>query len=166
MARCELSSAGRTDQPVSTRRDAPSEAPQEQSICWRVHPARERPAAMSGALAVIAAFAWLAAEWMEAWAWGLFAAALMIGLLHRFFFPSEFRVNAEGVEARHALHRQRLRWQEIRRFVHDAHGGYLSTRVRPSTLDAFRGMHLMFDGNSEAAVARIRRGLEREGGPA
>ena len=34
--------------------------------------------------------------------------------------------------------RQRLRWPDVRRFVHDAHGGYLSTRARPSTLDAFR----------------------------
>jgi hypothetical protein len=127
-----------------------------------VHPARDRPGALVMALAVIAAFAWLAAEWMESWGWGLFAAVLMIGLLNRFFFPSEFSIDSAGITARHALLRQRLRWPEIRRFVHDAHGGYVSTRARPSTLDAFRGLHLLFDRNRQAAIERIQQELARQ----
>ncbi|HUG93406.1 MAG TPA: hypothetical protein VML55_21385 [Planctomycetaceae bacterium] len=131
-----------------------------QTIVWRVHPARERPVALVAALAVIAALAWLAAEWMEQWGWGVFAAVFLIGVLNRFFFPSEYRIDAVGVSARHALARQRLRWSEIRRFVHDAHGGYLSGRARPSTLDPFRGVHLLFDGDREAVIERIRRGMD------
>ena len=128
----------------------------QRAIHWRVHPAAERPAALALALAVIAVFGWLAADWMEFWAWGLFAAALMIGLLSRFFFPSDYQVDEEGVAARHGLTQQRLRWDEIRRFTHGARGGYLSTRSRPSALDGFRGVHLLFDGNGPAVVNRIQ----------
>ena len=150
-------------------------------IQWRVHPAAERPVALAVALAVIAVFGWLAAEWMEFWAWGLFAAGLMIGLLSRFFFPSEYQVDDEGVAARHGLTRQRLRWGDIRRFAHGARGGYLSTRSRSSALDGFRGVHLLFAGNGPAVVERIQSrlmersaagasaaatGIDREGGAA
>jgi hypothetical protein len=114
------------------------------------------------ALAVIAAFAWLAAEWMESWGWGMFAAVLMIALLNRFFFPSEYRIDSTGISARHGLTRQRLRWPDVRRFVHDAHGGYLSTRARPSTLDAFRGVHLLFDRDRQTAIERIQRELSEQ----
>jgi len=118
---------------------------------------------------------------MEFWAWGLFAAVLMIGLLSRFFFPSDYQVDDEGVAARHGLTQQRLRWGDIRRFTHGARGGYLSTRSRPSALDGFRGVHLLFNGNGPAVVDRIQSrladrsaaggsaaesGLEREGSAA
>jgi hypothetical protein len=138
----------------------------DEGLRWRVHPAAERPVALACALGVIAVFGWLANEWMESWVWGLFAAGLMIGLLSRFFFPSEYQVDAEGVAARHGLTRQRLRWGQIRRFAHDARGGYVSPRSRPTALDAFRGVHLLFDRNGSAVVERIECELAKRPGAA
>ena len=40
--------------------------------------------------------------------------------------------DADGITARYPLRSQRCRWADVRRFMADAHGGYLSTRSRRS----------------------------------
>ena len=78
----------------------------------------------------------------------------MLGL-NRFFFASTFIIDDAGIEARYPLRKLRLEWKDIRRFLHDSDGGYLSTRSRPSRFDAYRGMHLLFSDDREKANALI-----------
>ena len=131
-------------------------------LVWRVHPARERPVAFCAALVVVGAFAWLSAELMEAWGWAVLGVAVPLAMLQRFFFPSHYRVDESGVEARHALSIIQLPWTQVRRFVHDSSGGYVSSRSRPSALDSLRGIHLLFAGNADQAAARIRQEMQRQ----
>lgn len=132
-------------------------------ISWTVHPARERIVAAVFAVGVIVAVAWLSATLMnEAW-WALFAAVVMFAALRRFFLPSTFRVDERGVSAVCGGVRQFYDWADIRRFLHDTGGAYVSTRTRSSPLDLFRGIHLSFTDNAEAAVARIELGLRSKG---
>jgi hypothetical protein len=79
--------------------------------------------------------------------------------LNRFFLPSRFSIDAHGITAQFPLRRKHLRWRDVRRFLHDQHGGYLSTRSRASRLDAFSGMHLMFGQQREEVMQRIRAGM-------
>ena len=133
-----------------------------ETLAWRVHPARERPVAACAALVVIAAMAWLSADLMEHAGWGVFAAVVLLVALQRFFVPSEYCVDAEGVTVRLPWTTQRYRWEAVRRFVHGERGGFLSSRSRPSALDAFRGMPLLFGRRREEVIACIRRHLPEE----
>lgn len=117
-----------------------------ESVSWSAHPARERPAAAVLAGVAILVLAVACARFGEHPLWGLLAVACLLGALNRFFLTSHFSIDDSGITARHPLGRRHLRWQEIRRFAQDRHGGYLSTRARPSRLDAFSGMHLLFQG--------------------
>ncbi|MFQ5653776.1 MAG: PH domain-containing protein, partial [Planctomycetota bacterium] len=89
-------------------------------------------------------------------------AALLVLALNRFYFPSRFRIDDEGITARYTLRRQRCRWSEVRRFRHDERGAWLTPRSRPSRLDAYRGMHILFGRHREEVIERIRRCLTRE----
>ena len=129
---------------------------------WRVHPARERAAAACVAVAVMSAMACLSALLMQSIGWGVLAFAVQVFALRRFLLPSEFRVDAQGVTACNGWETRRYRWSEIRRFLCDGQGGYLSTRRSGSLLDLFRGMHLIFGENREAVVTRIREHLRAE----
>lgn len=125
-----------------------------EQLKWTACPARERPLAAIGAVAIILAIS--AATWLSfgpAWAAG--ATIVLIAALNRFFFASEFSMDAEAITARYPLRRQQLRWADVRRFVHDRHGGYLSTRARPSRLDGYRGMHLLFGSDRGAVIEAI-----------
>lgn len=131
-------------------------------LFWRVHPARERMLAAAFALAVVLAMAALTAAIMQSLGWGLLAVAVQIVALRRFFLPSEFQIDAEGVSASGVWSRQQYRWDEIRRFLCDGRGGFLSTRSNGSSLDLFRGMHLIFGNNREAVICRIQSRLREE----
>ena len=133
-----------------------------ETLTWRVHPARERPLAAGFAVAVIAALAWLAADLMQHPAWAAFAALVLVIALHRFFFPSEYRLDPEGVTLRQPWRTLHYPWAQIRRFEHGRRGGFLSSRSCVSVLDLFRGIPLLFDERRELIVAGIRRHLPEE----
>ena len=154
---------GRTVFPENrgARRPMPDDLHNE-TMTWRVHPARERIGAACLAVGVMAAFAWLAVDWMQNLWWGLFAGLFLFAMLNRFFLPSRFVIDAEGITARYPWRSIRFRFQDVRRFLHDARGGYLSTRRRGSILDSFQGIHLFFNGNRDHVVARIRAGMRKK----
>src|SRR5688572_2056883 len=107
-----------------------------QEFSWEAHPARERRGGAIGALVVIAAMT-AAAYFSFGAAWAARWAVVLIIALNRFFFPSRFVIDEQGITAKYPLRKQRFRWNDLRRFVHDKNGGYLSTRARSSRFDAF-----------------------------
>lgn len=136
-----------------------------ETISWRVHPARQRVGAALLAGAVILALSALAAFAMHSLWWGIFSALFLFIALERFFLPSEFSIDDGGIVAQYGLSRRTCRWRDIRRFLHDRRGGYLSTRARGSALDAFRGVHLLFGQDRDAVVARIESCLAKDRQP-
>ncbi|NNF44034.1 MAG: PH domain-containing protein [Phycisphaerales bacterium] len=132
---------------------------------WRAHPAREhRGRAVLGVVAV-GVFATLSGLLMQSIWWAVAAAMCLLLTLNRFFLPSEFEVDAEGLTARYPLRRQRVRWETLRRFTCGMNGGVLSTRSRPSFLDGSRSVHVLF-GRERERVCRIIRERLPEGGTA
>ena len=127
-----------------------------EEFSWRAHPARERVGHATAAVLVIAALAFFAALLMRSTLWGVLSASLLMVALNRFFFPSRYAIDEEGITAHHPMRRQRLRWADLRRFAHDETAGFLSTRVRRSWLDSHRGMNVLFGAEGQAAIARIR----------
>lgn len=132
-----------------------------QEFTWRSHPARERVGPALGALAVIAAVAIAVQVGFQSAAWAIAAAVILVLALNRFFFPSVFTIDAQGITARYLLTRQRMQWADLRRFVCDARGGYLSTRAAPSRLDAYRGMHILFGERRSEIIERVKARLPR-----
>lgn len=126
---------------------------------WQVHPARERRRTALLTLGVIAAIAWLTIEVMQQPAWGLFALVVLLAGCNRFFFPTRYELDAEGLTARYPLRTVRYRWVELRRFVYDGTGGFLSPRVRRSLLDEYRGISLLFPKDAETIISKIRSHL-------
>ena len=129
---------------------------------WRAHPAVERvgPAVLGGV--GVLGLAGSVYAFSGSPAWGVFALLVLTMALNRFYFPSRYDIDREGISARSLLGTKRLRWEEVQRFVTDRHGGYLSPRRARSWLDPWRGMHLLFGGQREAAVQRIRARLRQE----
>ncbi len=119
----------------------------DQTFCWDAHPARERAGrAVLGGI-VILVLAWLAGSLMQSLWWGFFAAVVLLVSLNRFFFPSRFTIDGEGITARYPLRRQRLplgraaavRGRRARRLPeHPRLAGRGSTRTRGCTSSSAR----------------------------
>lgn len=132
-----------------------------EKFCWKAHPARQRLRAAIAAASVIVCLAAATAVSFGTW-WGIAAAVILIIALNRFCFPSSFEMDHERITARYPLRTQSMKLSDIRRFVHDQHGGYLSTRAKSSRMDAYTGMHLLFDANRAQIIARIEETLKAQ----
>ncbi len=131
----------------------------ECELTWRVHPAGERlSSAVFGTLAIliIVGLVYISSESLP---WSLMAMLVLVLSLNRFYFPSRFTIDHEGISARYPLRRQRYSWRDVRRFLHDERGGYLSSHGRASRLDAYRGMHILFGRHREDVLREIRNHL-------
>ena len=137
-------------------------------LTWRAHPARERfDLALFGAALIIAVgavvFLMVRADGgslVVCLAWSALSVTVLVLALNRFFLPSRFSIDGEGITAFFPLRKRRFRWNEIRRFVHDDHGGYLSTRARRSRLDAYSGLHVLFGDRDREVIEQIRSRIE------
>jgi hypothetical protein len=133
----------------------------EQPYSWRAHPARDRRAQASLALTVMLAFCGFVYLAFSSLAWAALSFAILLASLSRFFFPSKFTIDEEGIIANYPLRRVRMKWAHLKGFVHDANGGYLSTRMKPSRLDGYMGMHILFGRHRDAMIERINRQLTK-----
>ncbi len=125
---------------------------------WTAHPVREKPRRGVLAAALIVFCGVLVAMIVADPMLGPLAAGgsilFLFLTLNRFFLPTRYRIDEQGVSARFPLGGRALAWSEIRRFPHDREGGYVSPRDRGGALDT-RGISLLFAGRGAAIIALI-----------
>jgi hypothetical protein len=138
------------------------DSPDSPILSWQVHPARERWKTALAVATVLALAAWLSAQIMEQTGWGVFALCVLVVGCNRFFFPTRYELTNEGITARFPLRTVSYRWPEIRRFMYDETGGFLSPRSKSSFLDEYRGISLLFPLDSVRIIQTIRRELPAE----
>jgi hypothetical protein len=131
-------------------------------IEWSVHLARRRPRQAAAAAAIIAAAALAAGYGFQSLLLGLLAALLLTASVSDYLLPLRFALGGKAAEARGPLHRRRMLWSQVRRVARDAGGVKLSPFLRPSRLDAFRGIYLWFDDNADEAMAHIAHHVRPE----
>lgn len=138
-----------------TTRDATANRTPE--LSWRAHPARERLLAGVLTTLLIVALASAIYAFMGSLAWSILAVLVLVLALNRFYFPSRFVIDDDGISARYLLSRQRYEWSSVRRFLWDRRGVYLSTRRRRSWLDAYRGLNVLFGAHQSEVIKLVRR---------
>ena len=110
---------------------------------------------------VILIAAWLVGDLMEQPAWGVFAAGVLVVGCNRFFFPTTYELTDEGITGRFPLKTVCHQWPELRRFIYDRAGGFLSPRAKRSMLDEYRGLSLLFGKSEENAGQIVQEILKR-----
>lgn len=121
---------------------------------WTAHPAREHPGRAALGLLLVAATSAAVGAVGQHTAWAVFAALVLVVALGRFYFPSRFELDDDGVVARYPLGRRRARWRDLRRFDHDDEAGVLGRRARASRYE--RGaIPLDFGSDSARVIAEI-----------
>lgn len=118
---------------------------------WTAHPARQRPLAACGAVAVIIAFSMAVYGVGRESLWSIGAAIVMCLALSRFFFPTRYLIDGDGVTAWTALTTRRIAWRDVRRIDVGGHAAWISPSRRRNWREARRGVHVLY-GNAKADV--------------
>lgn len=113
------------------------------AVEWSVHGLKESPRGLALVVAGYCAALWL---WLRLFPEpaGLFLP--LVGLtsaLAEYLFPIRYRIASDGIHARCGWFQQlHLPWDRVRRITRGADGCFVSPFVKPTRLDAFRGIRL------------------------
>lgn len=151
--------------PACATGDGP-EGGNETAFSWNALPFRERTGRAVFGLAAIGGLAVAAGVMMQSITWAVCAAAALFLVLNRFFLPSSFTIDGEGITASYPLGRRHLAWKNVRRFATGKHGAWLSAHARSSWSDARSGVQVFFGRDRDAVVDRIRACMGGRGGGA
>jgi hypothetical protein len=126
---------------------------------WKAYPAKERArSAITGGLIIL----FLAVTILlvfKSWILALLSIFVLVLRLNRFYFPSSFSIDSEGISAKYLLNTQYMNWNDVKRIVNDENGAYLSERTISSRWDAFRGMHILFGNDSDKVRSLLKTGF-------
>ena len=125
---------------------------------WTAWPAIERPGRTAVLVLAILVFAMLSGVLGGDLLWGLTAAALLSIGLNRWFLPTTYELDDQGIVAGFPLRRRSIRWRNARRLVLDAAGGWLSDARRGRR--GRRGIDLYWGSDPERARNMITRYAE------
>jgi len=141
---------------------AKKERKNPQELAWLAHPARERPkATILLALFLLALEVGIYFSFQSLFI-ALLSALFIVGSLSTYFFPTKYKLDAQGVTVKGLLFRHNRPWRQFRIYYADRRGVQLSTFLRPSRLDPFRGMSLLFStDNREQVLAFIKERLTK-----
>ena len=127
----------------------------ETSISWKSHPAKESPWKTLVALLVILASGVVATTFMNSAGFGALASIIMFFSLSKFFFPTTYTLNSNGVTVKTTTQTFTREWGRFNSFYADRYGVLLSPFARPSRLESFRGLYITFGANRNDVVAYI-----------
>jgi hypothetical protein len=131
---------------------------EETLLSWRIHRLRENPHLFP---LVVLAYGVGLYFWLHLFPHPL-TLLLPLGALTsamaEYLFPVSYRLTTRGAYANCFLSRLYLAWPEVKRARYGDDGVFLSTLLRPSRLDTFRGLCLRFaDGKQEPTLETVRR---------
>ncbi|HIG55786.1 MAG TPA: hypothetical protein EYG11_04175 [Candidatus Latescibacteria bacterium] len=127
------------------------------ALHWQVHPLRWESPVKSALLAgLILASSASAAIGFEHWLYGGFSLLVLLIAVSRYFFPTQYILDGEGLVSVHLGLSRRRSWTEFQRVDEHRDGIFLGPFVRSGRLDSFRGVFLRFHQNREEVVYFVR----------
>ncbi|HOP05933.1 MAG TPA: hypothetical protein PLF13_01445 [candidate division Zixibacteria bacterium] len=123
---------------------------------WTCHPMRKRPVAT--VIVTLFVFVVTAAVFYTTYSRTFAVLALVILLLSlaKFYFPTTYRFTEKQVIIKTTTQRIARDWSQYRTCWPDKNGVLLSPFTRPSRMENFRGIYLMFNDNRDEVMAEVQ----------
>jgi hypothetical protein len=129
---------------------------------WTVHPARERPLTTLGISAMVLVVGGYVQVESGLLIVGIGAMLVLVLFWQRFFFPSSYSIDSEGLSESGVTGEKRLLWQDVRLAQIGTQAAWLSELPRRNWREGRRGIHVLFGKQRERVVAEMTRYLPRE----
>ncbi len=125
------------------------------SVRWRIWPLLDRPGRGVAVLSAMA-FAGLVAQWATGRPQlGLLVSVVLVTSVWRFFLPTSFELDRNGIDQRRFGHRRRIPWKAIRRLERCAAGVLILHHADDCPMDRLRGLFLPWGEKRREVLAHI-----------
>ena len=128
----------------------------EPALEWTCHPVKRKP--LVSALVTLFIFVVVALVYYTtaSRAFGVLAAVVMLASLAKFYFPTTYRLTHDRITIKTTTQTLHKDWSIYRSCYPDKNGILLSPFVRPSRLENFRGIYLMFANNRDEVTEFVK----------
>lgn len=123
------------------------------ALAWTVHPMKRKPLVSAAVTLFVILIALVVYGWMQSLWFMMLALVIMLGSLAKFYFPTNYKLSGRGVTVKTTTQTLIKEWSIYRSCYPDKKGILLSPFAEPSRLENFRGLYVMFEGNSEPVTA-------------
>ncbi len=121
-------------------------------LSWVSHPLKRSTGKSAVAVSAVVISVIFGAWYMESYLFGALAGLVMFGSLAKFFLPTTYTFDVEGVTVKTTTHTLTRPWSMFRSFYTDKNGVLLSPFIGPSRLENFRGLYITFADNRESVL--------------
>jgi len=141
----------------------PKPAPEER-LEWTVLPFRENLGRSVAVVAVIIAVGFLVVVLFKDVFLGLLSVGILFLSLHSYFGRTTYRLDMDQVTVRSSFGTTVKKWSHFKRFYVDRRGVTLSPFAKPSRLEPFRSLRLLYGSNKDEVVAFVSKRFDRDPG--
>lgn len=136
---------------------SPQVQPVGERLTWTAHPVKRRPL-ISAAVTIFVVMVVVVVYYTTmSRTFAILAMVVLLASLAKFYFPTTYIMDAEGLTIGSTSQKIKKEWSQFRSCYPDKNGILLSPFPSPSRLESFRGVFVMFEGNSEQVTAFARR---------
>ena len=127
---------------------------------WKVCPAKLHPkkAIWAGLLILVVGFAITTSGVVL----GLGLSVVLIATQAVFFFTTTYTITDAGVCAKFPIRKKQYTWEQIRRVAFFKEACFVFSRKKPSNLDAWTGITIMYGEKRDEVVAAIKSHLRED----
>ncbi len=136
--------------------DTQTDSAQEQTLNWVSHPFVRSTGKSVIAVSAVTVSIIFGAWYLESVIFGALAGLVMFGSLAKFFLPTRYTFDSEGITVKTTTQTYTRPWSMFRSFYADKNGVLLSPFIAPSRLENFRGLYVTFDNNSDAVLDFVK----------
>lgn len=137
------------------------EIPETELLSWTTHPVRRRPLVSALVTVFILVISMFVFYIMESKAFSVLALVVMFMSLAKFYMPTGYRFTDKKIVIKTTIQTINRPWSMYRTYYPDKNGVLLSPFVRPSRLENFRGVYIMFAGNKDAVMKIVKEQIEK-----
>jgi hypothetical protein len=138
----------------------------EPTIEWTTHPVKRKPLISVLVSLFIIIVVTIVYYMMMSKAFAVLALLILFASLAKFYFPTTYRLTHDKITIKTVTQTLRKDWSIYRSCYPDKNGILLSPFVRPSRLENFRGIYLIFSNNRDEVTRFVKAhiGTDRRSG--
>ena len=134
-------------------------------ISWRCHPVKRRPVVSLAVSAFIMLVGFLVYFATDSRGFTVLALVILFASLAKFYFPTDYRLSDKNIKIKTTTQTLVKEWSMYRSCYADKNGILLSPFARPSRLENFRGLYIMFEKNRDEVTAFVKERIGRDTTP-
>ena len=160
MAEREDKPVNQTELPLEASagaKEVSAEPDEGEVVEWTCHPMRRRPWVTIAVTLFIIVMGLVVYFATFSNAFTVLTLVILYASLAKFYFPTRYRMSERGIQVKTMTQTLVKNWSMYRSFYPDKNGVLLSPFTRPTRLENFRGLYVMYDKNRDEVVEFVRR---------